>query len=123
MAPRAAAPAGMNASGYADLLAKLTAGADWIVADALGIEPIDPPSWQMVQANLRDWLSDPTIVDNTFRGCHVGIYHHRIEYPETAGISRGAGVTTPAQARSACYVPQSTPRSRCGRCSASSQVV
>jgi glycerol-1-phosphate dehydrogenase [NAD(P)+] len=55
----AAAPAKMNASGYADLLAKLTAGADWIVADALGIEPIDPPSWQMVQANLRDWLSDP----------------------------------------------------------------
>jgi glycerol-1-phosphate dehydrogenase [NAD(P)+] len=60
----AAAPKGMNASGYADLLAKLTAGADWIVADALGIEPIDGPSWQMVQANLRDWLSDPAGVAN-----------------------------------------------------------
>jgi glycerol-1-phosphate dehydrogenase [NAD(P)+] len=32
-----AAPAGMNAAGYADLLAKTTAGADWMLADALGI--------------------------------------------------------------------------------------
>ena len=38
----AAAPDGMNAWGYADLLAKITAGADWIVADELGVEPIDP---------------------------------------------------------------------------------
>lgn len=60
----AAAPKGMNASGYADLMAKLTAGADWIVADALGIEPIDPASWQMVQGNLRDWLIDPAGVAN-----------------------------------------------------------
>ncbi len=60
----AAAPEGMNASGYADLLAKLPAGADWIVADALGIEPIDPASWEMVQLNLRDWLADPAGVAN-----------------------------------------------------------
>ena len=37
----AAAPPELTASGYADLLAKITAGADWIVADALGVEPID----------------------------------------------------------------------------------
>src|SRR5688572_4222935 len=48
----AAAPPAMNASGYADLLAKIPAGADWIVADALGIEPIDAKSWQMVQGRL-----------------------------------------------------------------------
>src|SRR5207237_100270 len=36
----ATAPAEMNAAGYADLLAKIAAGADWIVADALGVEPI-----------------------------------------------------------------------------------
>ena len=35
---------GMNASGYADLLAKGVAGADWILADAAGEEPIDPAS-------------------------------------------------------------------------------
>ncbi|RYD81130.1 MAG: iron-containing alcohol dehydrogenase, partial [Verrucomicrobiaceae bacterium] len=32
------APPDMTAAGYADLLAKITAGADWIVADALGVE-------------------------------------------------------------------------------------
>jgi glycerol-1-phosphate dehydrogenase [NAD(P)+] len=55
----AAAPAGLNASGYADLAAKITAGADWLVADALGVEPIDEPAWRLVQGRLREWLGDP----------------------------------------------------------------
>lgn len=50
------APREMTASGYADLSAKLTAGADWIVADALGIEAIDATAWRMAQAGLRDAL-------------------------------------------------------------------
>jgi glycerol-1-phosphate dehydrogenase [NAD(P)+] len=54
----AAAPAEMNAWGYADLLAKVTAGADWIVADALGVEPIDPLPWNIVQGRLREAVSD-----------------------------------------------------------------
>jgi glycerol-1-phosphate dehydrogenase [NAD(P)+] len=53
------APAWMTASGYADLSAKITAGADWILADALGAEPIDPRSWAIVQGGLRDSLADP----------------------------------------------------------------
>ena len=32
----------MTASGYADLLGKVTSGADWLVADALQVEKIDP---------------------------------------------------------------------------------
>ena len=55
----AKAPEGLNASGYADLAAKTAAGADWIVADALGIEAIDQPAWDMVQGRLRWWLADP----------------------------------------------------------------
>jgi len=55
----AQAPAEMNAWGYADLLAKFTAGADWILADELGVEPIDPLAWRMVQARLPDWTSEP----------------------------------------------------------------
>jgi len=54
-----AAPGLMNAWGYTDLLAKVTAGADWIVADALGIEPIDPPAWAIVQGRLREMVADP----------------------------------------------------------------
>ena len=53
------APPEMTASGYADLSAKLTAGADWILADALGAEPIDPRAWAIVQGGLRDALADP----------------------------------------------------------------
>src|SRR5215210_3194277 len=32
------APEDMTASGYADLLCKVTSGADWLIADALGVE-------------------------------------------------------------------------------------
>jgi glycerol-1-phosphate dehydrogenase [NAD(P)+] len=53
-----AAPAAMNAWGYADLAAKVPAGADWILADALGIEPIDPQAWGIVQGRLREMLAD-----------------------------------------------------------------
>lgn len=53
------APEAMTASGYADLSAKLTAGADWILADALGAEPLDARAWDLVQGGLRDALADP----------------------------------------------------------------
>lgn len=53
-------PAEMSAWGYADLLSKITAGADWIVADTLGAEPIDPQSWNIVQGRLREMVANPT---------------------------------------------------------------
>jgi glycerol-1-phosphate dehydrogenase [NAD(P)+] len=49
----------MTAAGYADLASKLTAGADWIIADALGIDEIDPRVWDMVQTDLRRWIGEP----------------------------------------------------------------
>jgi glycerol-1-phosphate dehydrogenase [NAD(P)+] len=55
----ARAPAGLNASGYADLLAKGVAGADWIVADEVGEEAIDAAAWSTVQERLPGWVSDP----------------------------------------------------------------
>ncbi|MGB7158109.1 MAG: sn-glycerol-1-phosphate dehydrogenase [Tepidisphaeraceae bacterium] len=55
----AAAPPELNAAGYADLLAKNTAGADWIVADALNVESIDPTAWQLVQGRLKESVTDP----------------------------------------------------------------
>ena len=53
------APKEMTASGYADLLGKVTAGADWIVSDVLGIEPVDPKVWSLVQGPLREWTAKP----------------------------------------------------------------
>ncbi len=53
------APLRMTASGYADLLGKVTAGADWIVADALEVEMIDQIGWSLVQDHLREWIGAP----------------------------------------------------------------
>jgi glycerol-1-phosphate dehydrogenase [NAD(P)+] len=47
------APPRMTSSGYGDLLAKVTAGADWILADALDVEPINDKVWSLVQGPLR----------------------------------------------------------------------
>lgn len=55
----AAAPREMVASGYGDLAAKIPAGADWILADAVGIDPIDPLAWELVQSGVADALSRP----------------------------------------------------------------
>ena len=53
------APAAMTASGYGDLASKIPAGADWIIADCVGAEPIIPSIWDMVQADLHKWLAAP----------------------------------------------------------------
>lgn len=53
------APSEMTASGYADLYAKIVAGADWIMADELGVEPIHEEAWSIVQDGLQGALSDP----------------------------------------------------------------
>ena len=57
-----AAPAEMSAWGYADLLAKVPAGADWIVADALDVEPINQNAWDIVQGRLPEILAHPAEV-------------------------------------------------------------
>jgi glycerol-1-phosphate dehydrogenase [NAD(P)+] len=62
-----AAPAELNASGFADLLAKTTAGADWLLADALGTEAIDQTAWAIVQGGLREAVANPTGVRNRDR--------------------------------------------------------
>lgn len=58
----AAAPKELAASGYADLIAKIPAGADWMLADCVGSEGIDSFSWNLVQDGLRESLSDPAAV-------------------------------------------------------------
>ena len=65
----ALAPPGMNASGYADLLAKSVAGADWILADAAGEEPIDPAAWATVQEFLPSWVDSPGGIARGEPGC------------------------------------------------------
>lgn len=59
------APKDMTASGYADLFAKITAGADWILSDILNVEKIDDKSWSIIQDGLHDSLADPQGVRNS----------------------------------------------------------
>ena len=58
----AAAPKHMTAAGYADLAAKVPAGAEWIIADFVDSEPIQPDAWHILQDYLDDFLADPAAV-------------------------------------------------------------
>jgi glycerol-1-phosphate dehydrogenase [NAD(P)+] len=58
----AAAPREMAAWGYGDLVGKIVAGADWMLADALGEEPVAPRPYALVQDHLRGWLAEPARV-------------------------------------------------------------
>lgn len=72
----AAAPPLMVASGYGDLAAKFPGGADWLLADAAGVERVDDLAWRLVQSGVRDALAcpsalaagDPDAFDGLVRG-------------------------------------------------------
>ena len=68
------APYGMTASGYGDLYSKFPAGVDWILADRLGIEPIDQESWSMVQDDLASWLSSPQKLKDGDPAAFAGLF-------------------------------------------------
>ena len=58
----AGAPSEMAASGYADLLAKVPAAADWMLAEAAGEEPIDTFAYNLLHENLKESLAYPAKV-------------------------------------------------------------
>ena len=53
------APLTASAAGFGDLASKITAGADWILADFTGNDPVEQFVWDIVQPNLDRWLSEP----------------------------------------------------------------
>jgi len=55
----AAAPKNMVGSGYGDLSAKIPGGADWILSDAVGWEPMHPLAWELVQGGVAEALAQP----------------------------------------------------------------
>ncbi len=70
----AAAPRAMTGWGYGDLAGKVPAGGDWVLADALGVEPIDTVAWPMVQTDLRRWLAAPEAIAAGDRGAMEGLF-------------------------------------------------
>lgn len=78
------APAEMTGWGYADLSAKITAGADWILADALAVEPIDALAWDIVQSRLHEALVTPLNLAALVEGLMLGgfaMQHHKTSRP------------------------------------------
>jgi glycerol-1-phosphate dehydrogenase [NAD(P)+] len=65
------APPEMTASGYADLAAKIPAGADWILADIINEDPIDTIVWKELQNPLRSRLTYPTSLVALFEGLNL----------------------------------------------------
>ena len=55
----ASAPWQMNAAGYADLAAKVSAGAEWMISDLFGTEPVMDDAWHATQDYLKEMLDDP----------------------------------------------------------------
>lgn len=58
------APKEMAASGYADLIAKIPSGADWMLAEIAGAERMDRFSWSLVQDGLKEALDSPAAIFN-----------------------------------------------------------
>jgi len=76
------APYRLIAAGYGDLAAKLVSGRDWLLAETLGLETIDPSVWELSQGKLLPRLScpeklrlrDPSAVRGIFDGlCDTGL--------------------------------------------------
>lgn len=70
----ASAPPEMTGWGYGDLAGKIPAGGDWLIADALGVEPIDAVAWSMVQDGLEGWLSHPERIAGGDRDALEGLF-------------------------------------------------
>lgn len=68
------APPEMFAAGYADLLAKVTGGADWLIADAMEVEAVRPDVWHLVQDDLRRRVADPEDMGAVFHGLAASGY-------------------------------------------------
>lgn len=53
------APQRLTATGYGDLSEKVPAAADWILADLVGVEPVQQDIWELVQPAAREALAHP----------------------------------------------------------------
>jgi glycerol-1-phosphate dehydrogenase [NAD(P)+] len=69
-----AAPYDMTAAGYGDLYAKLASGTDWILADRLGIEPVNREAWDLVQRDLAAWVASPEKLKEGDSGAFSGLF-------------------------------------------------
>ena len=88
------APADMISAGYGDVFAKVPAGADWKIAELLGIEAVDPAVWDIVQGPLKARIAHPELLlqrngeaVRDFYTCLIDVGHAMEMYKESRPAS------------------------------------
>ena len=84
----AGAPQRCTATGLGDLIEKIPAGADWIVADELGVEPIDQEAMQKYRISSRPASGAGHQFSHVWEMEHLGMDQ---EPPLTHGFKVGLG--------------------------------
>lgn len=69
----ATAPLSMWGSGLGDIIGKISALADWLIADQMEVEKVDPWIWELVEESLLDAVGDPVGVANRENPALVGL--------------------------------------------------
>ncbi|MBR1835989.1 MAG: iron-containing alcohol dehydrogenase, partial [Kiritimatiellae bacterium] len=71
----AKAPVYLASSGYGDLLGKIPAGADWLVAaEVTGKDPVIGRAWDLVQKPLDGWVAAPAAVKDGDPAAVAGLF-------------------------------------------------
>ena len=87
----AAAPAFLASSGYGDLLGKITAGSDWLLADLVtGRDAIDRRAWDLVQGPLERWVADPAKVAAGDPAAVAGLFEGLVASGLAMQVARGS---------------------------------
>lgn len=87
----AAAPAFLASSGYGDLLGKIPAGADWLVADLVtGRDAVDRRAWELVQGPLERWVAAPEKVAAGDPAAVAGLFEGLVASGLAMQVARGS---------------------------------
>lgn len=81
--------------GYGDLAAKIPGGADWILADVAGVEPINEDVWGMVQSGVSAALAQPAALaagdPDAFEGLVEGLVLSGLAMQANGGTRPASG--------------------------------
>ncbi|MBQ0080546.1 MAG: sn-glycerol-1-phosphate dehydrogenase [Alistipes sp.] len=89
------APAHLTVAGYGDLAAKVTCGAEWMIADLFGTEPINDVVWHVIHDKLPELLADaqgiadrtPEALEKLFAGLTISGVAMQIANGDTRPLS------------------------------------
>lgn len=86
----AAAPAYLGSSGYGDLLGKIPAGADWLVAELVAGDAVDRRAWDLVQGPLERWVAAPERIAAGDPAAVAGLFEGLVASGLAMQVARGS---------------------------------